>query len=135
MLKKTIIFATLVTTIGFLIAELIPKTVSEVFTTDETLIDLSSNGMKIVFLFFPIVGFQIVTTIFFQSIGMAKKSIFLSLTRQLLFLLPGVLILPNILGTKGVWWSMALSDLISTFTALVLLIYQFKSFKKIGSIN
>ena len=134
-LRKTIIFATLITTAGFLIAELIPRSVASIFTTDETLIDLAANGMKIVLLFFPIVGFQVVTTIFFQSIGMAKKSIFLSLTRQLLFLLPGVLILPNILGTKGVWWSMALSDLISTFTALVLLIYQFKSFKKTGSIS
>jgi Na+-driven multidrug efflux pump len=85
--------------------------------------------MRIVFMCFPIVGFQIVTGNFFQSVGMAGKSVFLSLTRQLLFLLPGLLILPHFLGTNGIWISMPVSDALSSFVAFVILYTQMKNFK------
>ena len=84
--------------VGFLLGELLPHWAVAVFTTDEELIRLAAEGMRIVFLCFPIIGFQMVTTNFFQSIGMAPKAIFLSLSRQLLFLLPGLLFLPDILA-------------------------------------
>ena len=69
----------------------------------------------------PVVGFQIVTGNFFQSIGMAKKSIFLSVSRQLVFLVPFLLIFPEIWGTNGVWISIATADGIATITAAIML--------------
>ncbi len=128
-LKLTIYGATAITTVGFLIGELAPHWVASAFTTDQELIDLSVYGLRIVVMFFPIIGFQMVTGNFFQSIGMAGKAIFLSLTRQLLFLLPCLVILPQIFGATGVWMSMPVSDLASSIVAAVMLYKQFQLFK------
>ena len=125
-LKYTIFLATGVTTIGFLIGEFMPRMVASVFTTDEELIGYSVEGLRIVLIFFPIIGFQMASSYFFQSIGMTKKAIFMSLTRQVLFLIPGLLILPSIFGLKGIWYSMPLSDLLSAIVAAFLLASQYK---------
>ena len=135
-LKLTIIGATCVTTLGFLIGELAPRLAVSVFTDDPELVRLSAEGMRIVFFCFPIIGFQMVTTNFFQSIGMAGKAIFLSLSRQLLFLMPGLIFLPRIFdeltpwdGSWGVWCSMPLSDFLASLVAGVMLFCQFRKFK------
>ena len=128
-LKITVAWATLITTTAFLLSELVPELLIRIFTTDEELIRISVKALRIVVMVFPFVGFQMVTTNFFQSIGMASKAIFLSLTRQLLFLLPCILILPEIFGENGVWYSMPISDLISTIVAAVMLWMQFRKFK------
>ena len=112
-LKKTIFLATCATTAGFLISELIPGLVVNIFTTDHELTAIAARGLKIVLMFYPIVGFQMVTSNFFQCIGMAKKAIFLSVTRQCLFLIPCLIILPNFWGQDGVWFSMPLCDFVS----------------------
>ena len=129
-LKVTIFGATIVTTTGFLIAMFIPELAVALFTSDQELIDLSVKGLRITTIFFPIVGFQMVTSNFFQSIGMASKAIFLSLTRQMLFLLPCLLILPHFWGAWGVWVSMPVSDLVASIVAAVMLFMQFKKFKR-----
>lgn len=131
-LKLTIIFATVVTTLGFLVGVLMPHFVVSIFTSDTQLIDISAKGLRIVVIFFPIIGFQMVTANFFQSIGMASKAIFLSLTRQMLILLPCLLVLPHFFGALGVWYSIPVSDLIASLIAMVLLIRQFRQFKKAG---
>jgi putative MATE family efflux protein len=128
-LKKTILMATSAMTFGFLIGEFFPHAVASIFTTDKTLINMAAEGLRIVMIFFPIVGFQMVTTNFFQSIGMAGKAIFLSLTRQLLFLLPCLLILPQIFGVKGVWYSMPTADLAASVVAAFMLFSQFRKFR------
>ena len=128
-LRLTIYAATGVTTIAFLAGEFIPELLARAFTSDEELIRQAANGMRYLVAIFPIVGFQMVTTNFFQSIGMAKKSIFLSLTRQLLFLIPFLLVLPLFFGQQGVWLSMPLSDLLSSLVAGWMLYRQFKIFK------
>lgn len=129
-LKKTIFWATLVMTLGFIVIELFPRTMASIFSNDEELIQLAANGLRIVFMFFPIVGFQMVTSNFFQSIGMAKKAIFLSLSRQILFLLPCLFILPLFYGVNGIWYSLPASDLIASVVAFVLLTLQFKKFRE-----
>ena len=129
-LKLTIIFATVVTTSGFLMGMLIPGLVVSIFTSDEELIAISARGLRVVVMFFPIIGFQMVTSNFFQSIGMASKAIFLSLTRQMLFLLPALIILPRFFGAAGVWYSMPFSDLLASLVALVMLVSQFRKFKR-----
>jgi len=75
---------------------------------------------------FPIIGFQMVASTFFQSIGMAGKAIFMSLTRQVLFLLPMLLIFPAIFGVKGVWYSMPAADFLSGIVAVILLVSQYR---------
>ena len=129
-LKLTIIGATCVTTLGFLIGELAPRLAVSVFTDDPELVRLSAEGMRIVFFCFPIIGFQMVTTNFFQSIGMASKAIFLSISRQVLVLIPCLLILPRFYGQLGVWISMPISDLIASLIAGGMLWWQFRQFRK-----
>ena len=120
-LRLTIYAATVITTFGFLVGELLPTFVVSAFTTDEELIDLASEGLRITVLAFPIVGFQMVVSNFFQCIGMAGKAIFFSLSRQVLFLIPGLLIFPLFFGAQGVWMSMPISDTIASIVAGVML--------------
>lgn len=120
-LKLSMIAATAVTTTGFLIAEIFPRECARLFTSDDQLLDMSAHGMRIVMFTFPIIGYQMVVTNFFQSIGRASVSIFLSLSRQMLFLLPMLIILPPIMGADGVWLSMPVSDTVaSVVTAIVM---------------
>ncbi|MDE7026258.1 MAG: MATE family efflux transporter [Paramuribaculum sp.] len=112
-----------ITTVGWLLTELTPDMISRLFTTDPTLIDIANRGSRIYFLFYPVVGCQIVIQNFFQSVGKPKISIFLSLTRQLLFLLPFLLIFPKYWGIDGVWASMAVSDLVAFFFAIGTFVY------------
>ena len=120
-LRLTIYAATVITTFGFLVGELLPTFVVSAFTTDEELIALASEGLRITVLAFPIVGFQMVVSNFFQCIGMAGKAIFFSLSRQVLFLIPGLLIFPLFFGAQGVWMSMPISDTIASIVAGVML--------------
>lgn len=129
-LKLTIIWGTIVTTIGFAISEFMPEAVAKAFTTEEELIASSARALKIISLVMPLIGFQLVTTNFFQSIGKVKKSIVLSLTRQMLFLLPLLLILPHFFGEDGVWYSMPISDFTAAMLTIIMLTIQFKEWKK-----
>lgn len=131
-LKLTIYGATIVTTTGFLMGMFIPDLAVSIFTSHEELIHQSAEGLRIVVFFFPIVGFQMVTSNFFQSIGMAGKAIFLSITRQVLILIPCLLILPGIYGQTGVWVSMPVSDLIASLISATMLWWQFRQFHKRG---
>lgn len=119
-----------ITTVGWIITELFPDQVSELFTTDQTLINLARNGSRIYFLFYPLVGCQIIIQNFFQSIGKPKLSIFLSLTRQLIFLIPFLLILPPHWGINGVWASMAGSDALAFTLAVITAIIVLKKLDK-----
>ena len=135
-LKLTIVCAVGITTAGFLVGEFAPRLAVSLFTSDEELIRLSVEGMRIVLGFFPIIGFQMVATNFFQSIGMAGKAIFMSLSRQLLFLMPGLLFLPRFFevstpwdGSWGVWCAMPLSDFLATVVAFFMLTHQLRKFR------
>lgn len=124
-----ILCAVTVTTCGFVIGQTIPHLLARMFTTDQVLIDLAAHGMRIVLIMFPIVGFQMVTAAFFQSIGKVRKAILLSLTRQLLFLVPLLAILPHFFQVDGVWISMPVADSVSTLLAIYLLRRQIRQFR------
>lgn len=130
-LKLTIILATSVMMTGFITGELFPGAVASLFTREKELIDIVVPGMRIVMISFPIIGFQMVTSNFFQSIGMPGKSIFMSLSRQVLFLLPFLLILPPVFGVKGVWYSMPAADSLASIIAAYLLIVQYRKNRQI----
>ena len=128
-LYKTIGYATLVMTAGFILCEAFAEFIVQAFTTDAELIQMAAHGMRIDVALFPIIGFQMVTGNFFQSIEQAGKSIYLSLTRQLIFLVPCLLILPGIWGLDGVWISLPVSDGLASLNAAVLLYLQIQKFK------
>jgi len=132
--KKTALFATIAMCAGFIMSQFFPQHIVFLFTPDDNQIRLATNGMRIVFAFFPIVGFQMVTSNFFQSLGMVKKSIFLSLTRQVLFLIPLLLVLPKIWNIDGVWWSMPVSDALASLVTAILLFFQLRKFKTTGEL-
>ncbi|MGI6219915.1 MAG: MATE family efflux transporter [Bacteroidaceae bacterium] len=129
-LKKTVFYAVIVTTVGFLLGQFFPATIASAFTDDADLIALSVEGMHIVMLFFPLVGFQMVASNFFQSIGMAQKAIFLSLTRQLIFLIPCLLFLPMFVGKEGIWYSIPVADAAAILISATMLFSQLRTFKK-----
>lgn len=120
-LKLAIISATVITTTGFLVAMLAPRLCVSLFTHDGELITISVKVMRIIMCMFPIIGCQMVITNFFQSIGKAKVSIFLSLSRQLIFLLPPLIVLPRFWGIDGILWSMPLSDLMAAIVTAVIM--------------
>lgn len=125
-LKKAIILSTIVVTIGFVVCVFTPVPIVHLFTSDPELTDISANALRIINCLFSVVGLGMVTGNFFQSIGKAKISIFLSTTRQLLFLVPLLLVLPNYFGTRGVWITIPISDILSSITAAVMLWHFYK---------
>ena len=125
-LKKAIILSTIVVTIGFVVCVFTPVPIVHLFTSDPELADISANALRIINCLFSVVGLSMVTGNFFQSIGKAKISIFLSTTRQLLYLVPLLLVLPNYFGTNGVWITIPISDILSSITAAVMLWYFYK---------
>lgn len=129
-LKYSVISGTVITTVGFIIAHTIPYECARLFTTDETLIEMAVRAIKINMLAFPLVGYQMVTTNFFQSIGKAKISIFLSLSRQMLFLLPLLIFLPPLIGVDGVWVALPTADTIAAIVAAVMMAAYMKKLKK-----
>ena len=118
----TVKWATLVSTMGFIMSEFFPDAAVSLFTDDQELKTLAVHGMRIMNMALPIVGFQMVSTNLFQCLGMIRKSVFLSLTRQLIFLLPALYLLPMAFGIEGVWASYPVSDTISFLLTLYLTI-------------
>ncbi|HCF71887.1 MAG TPA: MATE family efflux transporter [Syntrophomonas sp.] len=121
-LKLAIIAATGIVTFGFVLTEVFPAQVLGAFTSDEELIDIGIDGMRIFLLALPIVGLQIVSANFFQAIGKAFKALMLSMLRQVIVLIPTLIIMPHFFGLEGVWIASPISDVVaSLITVLVLL--------------
>lgn len=119
----SVFWATLVTTAGFFVFELFPGAAVSMFTNDAELKGLAVHGMRLMNFTFPIIGFQIISTNLFQCLGMVRKSVFLSLSRQLIFLLPALYLLPLAFGIEGVWLSYPVSDVLA-FTCTVILVIR-----------
>ena len=119
-----VLWATCVVAAGCAIGLLFPDLIARAFTSDAALIATTASGFRIAMLCFVVVGFQIVSTTFFQSIGKVGQSIFLSLTRQVLFLIPLLLILPRMYQLRGIWSSFPISDLIATLVAAAMIYRQ-----------
>lgn len=130
-LRLTILFATSVMTVAFIVGECMPGLMVKIFTDEPELISQSIVGLRIMVIIFPVVGFQMVASNFFQSIGKAPMAVLLSASRQLLILIPLLAILPNYFGTLGVWISMPISDGLSTILAFFLLKREMKKFNKL----
>ena len=129
-LKYTIIGATIVTTLGFLIGETMPGVIVRMMGASGEMERIAIMGFRIDVMVFSLVGCQMVVSNFFQSIGHAGKSIFLSMSRQLLFLIPGLIILPEFYGLPGVWFAIPLSDTISIIFSVGMLVLLVRKTKR-----
>ena len=135
-LRLAILIATIIMTTGWMIAMFLPYYCARLFTTDPTLIEISIKAIRLDMLFFPFVGSQMVITNFFQCIRKVKVSIFLSLSRQLLFLLPLLYILPQFFGLDGVWYALPASDITAAIVANIIMFkYMGRLKKQIKTIN
>lgn len=128
--KLSIITAICIMLTGWALAMFAPYYCARMFTKDPELIKGSIKAIQIIMMMYPFIGCQMVITNFFQCIGKVKISIFLSLSRQLLFLLPLLVLLPNFYGINGVWASMPTSDLISVIVAISIMTVYLRRFKK-----
>ncbi len=127
----TCLYATGVMAIVFILGECFPRLVTEIFTHDPELINLTIRPMRIICSTMLIIGFQMVTGNLFTSIGKAGKAIFLSLTRQVLYLIPLTIWMPLIFNDPldGVWWSIPVSDTMSAITAVIVLLASRRNFQ------
>ena len=134
-LKLSAYAATFITFLGFIAGTFFSHQIVSIFTTDKHLQDLAAEGLRISVTIFPLVGAMIVFSNFFQSIGKAKIAMFLSLTRQVLFLIPFLFILPPVFGLDGVWYAMPASDSLACIVTSATLIFFIKKFKKENTLN
>lgn len=125
-LKYAIIAATTICIIGFLSVEIFPDKIIKLFNDDTELVDIGVKGIRIYLAMLPLIGFQIVSSNFFQAIGRAKISMVLSMTRQVIFLIPLMIILPRIFGLNGVWFAGATSDLLATIVTFIFIVREMK---------
>lgn len=131
-LKKALIVGSSITVTGFVVGTFFSRPCVSLFAKDAPqLVDMASHALSCLVMMFPIVGIQIVSTAFFQSIGYAKKSIFLSLTRQLIFLVPAIFILPHLYTDplEGLWHAAPVADALASVLAITLLLRQVRRFK------
>ena len=135
--KKTFIYATIaatiICTIGGILIQLFPQIAISIFNNDAELTGLAVKGLRIYLLMMPIVGINIVATSYYQSVGKAKMSMFVSLLRQVILLIPFTLILPKFMGLDGVWAAGACADLLSVVITIILIAKEFKSLNKLAT--
>lgn len=134
--KKTFIYATIaatvICTIGGILIQLFPQVAISIFNNDAELTGLAVKGLRIYLLMMPIVGINIVATSYYQSVGKAKMSMFVSLLRQVILLIPFTLILPTFMGLDGVWAAGACADLLSVVITIILIAKEFKLLNKLA---
>ena len=129
---KTVKYATVVALIGFIVSIAFPHAAVSIFTSDRELIELAAKGLVLINLMLPLVGFQMVTSNLFQCLGMINKSIILSMSRQLLFLLPLLYVMPLMLDSKGIWLSFPISDFLASLVTFIMLMGLLKKLRKLN---
>ena len=129
-LRLAAVAGVVITSVGCIIAHICPEKIAGMFMTDAEQINAAVNCLKIATLCFWMVGFQIVATNFFQSLGMAGKAVFLSLTRQIIFMIPLLFLLPPVYGLDGVWSAFPISDSLATVVATLMLIWQIRRIRQ-----
>lgn len=124
---------TAVSVAGWVLGMLVPEGLSAAFLTDAGMVKNTAGYLSIAMSMFWMVGVQIVSTTFFQSIGKVGKSIFLSLTRQVLFLIPTLLILPGIYGLRGIWLCFPVSDVAAFAVTVVMVVWQLRKLRQVAA--
>jgi putative MATE family efflux protein len=131
-LGLSIVVATTILLLGWAVSMLFPWQMARIFTTDPVLLAMAARGIKLDMLLFFVVGSQAVITNFFQCIGKVRISIFLSLSRQLILLLPMAFVFPLFWGLDGVWYAMPASDFLAFAFTIPVLLWYLKKLKTHG---
>ena len=121
--------ACLIMTLGWLIIQLKPEIIVGIFNKDSKLMDITINGTKLYLFMLPIIGISITGSNYMQSVGKAKSAMILGLLRQVILLIPMIIILPKFLGLDGIWYAQAISDLLSTIITITVLVKELKKYK------
>jgi len=130
-LKQTVIWATVIVTGGFILVEVFAAQLMNSFSSDIDLINIGTHGIRIFLLLLPVIGFQITSANFFQAIGKALISMVLSMMRQVILLIPLLLILPHFLGLNGIWYASPVSDIIASILTAILLVRELRKMEVI----
>jgi putative MATE family efflux protein len=130
-LYKAITAATTIVVLGFIVTRTAPEFLMSLFGNDEEFIKLGMNFIRIWFLLLPVIGCQMIVSLYFQSVGKPKVSLFLSMTRQLIFLIPAVIILSNRFGLEGILYAGPAADGLSFFVTFLFLLYEIRRLKKL----
>lgn len=125
------IIATMIVVLGWIVVQFAPDILIKIFNKDPELVKIATNGIRIYLFMLPVIGFQVISSNYFQSIGKAKISMFLSLLRQVILLIPCLLILPNIFELNGIWLSGPISDGISSLITGILFYNSVKKLKEV----
>ncbi|MDR0509484.1 MAG: MATE family efflux transporter [Rikenellaceae bacterium] len=125
-LRQGILWATLVAALGGVAAQVFPRYIAMLFTNSSAQVDAAIEAFRYGLLLFPLVGFQMLSSSFFQSIGQAQRSIVLSVTRQVVFLIPLLIVLPHFWGVDGVWIALPVADGFSIILAVALVAGQLR---------
>ena len=128
-LKLCIVAATIGLSFGWIVIQLVPEPIISMFNSDKELVSISVDGIRKYLSMMPLIGLSMIGSNYFQAIGKAKQAMFLSLLRQVILLVPMMLILPRIFELNGVWFAQPISDVISFVVTLVLIAKEVKSHK------
>ncbi len=135
--RRTLILSNYVVTIlcflSMVIVFLVPERIMLIFSDDTKLVEMGAHALKISFIMMPFIGCQVVATALLQSLGKAKQSLILTLSRQLIFLPPALLILPLYIGLDGVWYSLPISDFLASVVAVIITIKELRKLKNVES--
>lgn len=133
--KFAILGATTISTSGFLLTHFATEQMVRLFNDDPQLMKVASEGLKTMLVMMPIIGFQIVSSNYFQAVGKAHKAMFLSVLRQVILLVPLLLILPRIFGLKGIWFSGPISDFVAAVITAVFVYREMRMLNQLQSEN
>jgi putative MATE family efflux protein len=126
----TVMWTTIISLIAFIPMMFFPRYFLNIFSSDPALIKMGVLPLRILIIFFPLVGMHMVSASFFQSLGKAVQSLLIILTKQFLFLIPAIYLLPKILGLNGVWLAMPVADFLSLSIAGIFIFYEMKTFNR-----
>lgn len=128
-LRKAILGASIICIFNFLVIQLLSKYFIFIFTREKALLDIASFGLRINTIMFPIIGFQIISSVYFQAVGKPKLSLFISLSRQIIILIPCIIVMSRLFGLTGIWFAAPTSDFISTVITFILIKREMKTLK------
>lgn len=128
-LRKAILGASIICIFDFIVIQFLSKYFIFIFTREKALLDIASFGLRINTIMFPIIGFQIISSVYFQAVGKPKLSLFISLSRQIIILIPCIIVMSRLFGLTGIWFAAPTSDFISTVITFILIKREMKTLK------
>ena len=128
-LRKAILGVSIICIFDFIVIQFLSKYFIFIFTREKALLDIASFGLRINTIMFPIIGFQIISSVYFQAVGKPKLSLFISLSRQIIILIPCIIVMSRLFGLTGIWFAAPTSDFISTVITFILIKREMKILK------